>query len=239
MKQEKHFPFEDEDDDELWYHDVHDQGPEDPQQYPNNQQQDEDRLRPQNHGTDDFDSEDNRNVDDVPRSEENDGLGSEGSEDVDEDQQEKDDDNTDSEQYGDIDNNQPDTRNNSESEYNSTEITDPAGAPGAGRQQYEDIPPPRPPRSAPAIPAPPRPSRDIPGRLLTRGDLIRYFTGYVNTETQEEIWTTAVVIPMQMSLQRRYPNHYNVANQDGSNCCLELLPGTKWEVRRNNAWETC
>ena len=133
--------------------------------------------------------------------------------------------------------NQPNSRNNSESDYNSTEINDPAGAARAGFQQYEDTPP-RPPRSAPAIPAPPRPPRDIPGRLLTRGDLIRYFTGYINTETQEEIWTTAVVIPMQMSLQRRYPNHYNVSNQDGSDCCLELLPGTKWEVRRNNTWQT-
>ena len=60
---------------------------------------------------------------------------------------------------------------------------------------------------------------------------------FVNTETKEEIWSTAVVIPMEMSLQRRYPNHYNVANEDGSNCCLELLPGMKWEVRRNNEWE--
>ena len=101
-----------------------------------------------------------------------------------------------------------------------------------------DRPPPRPPRGAPAIPAPPRPSRDIPGRLLTRGDLIRYFTGYVNTETQEEIWSTAVVIQMEMSLQRRYPNHYNIANEDGTDCCLEILPGMKWEVRRNNRWET-
>ena len=131
-----------------------------------------------------------------------------------------------------IDDNQPDTRNGSE-----TEDNDPAGAARAGHQQYGDSPPPRPPRSAPAIPAPPRPSRDIPGRLLTRGDLIRYFTGYINTETEEEIWSTAVVIHMEMSLQRRYPNHYNVANEDGSNCCLELLPGMKWEVRRNNAWE--
>ena len=56
-KKEKHFPYEHEDDDDLWYHDIYDQGQEDPQQYPNNQQHDEDRLLPQNHGTDDFDSE--------------------------------------------------------------------------------------------------------------------------------------------------------------------------------------
>ena len=222
---------------ELWYHDVLDQGPEDPQQYPNNQQHDEERLRPQNHGTDDFDSEENRNDDAQPRSEENDSLGGEGSEDVDDDQQEKDDDSPDSEQYGNIDDNQPDTRNNSESDHNSTEPTDPAEAARA-REGLDSNAPPVPPRSAPAIPVPPRPSRDIPGRLLTRGDLIRYFTGYINTETEEEIWSTAVVIHMEMSLQRRYPNHYNVASEDGSNCCLELLPGMKWEVRRNNTWES-
>ena len=238
-KKEKHFPYEHEDDDDLWYHDVHDQGQEHPQQYPNNQEQDEDRLRPQNHGTDDFDSEENRHVDDdQPSSEENDELGKEENEDVDDDQQEEDGDGRSSDQYGDIDNNQPDNRDSSETDYNGTEVTDPAGAAKVGRQHYVDETPPRPPRGAPAIPAPPRLSRDIPGRLLTHGDLIRYFTGYVNTETQEEIWSTAVVIQMEMSLQRRYPNHYNVANEDGTNCCLELLPGTKWEVRRNNTWET-
>ena len=104
--------------------------------------------------------------------------------------------------------------------------------------RYEETPPPRPLRSAPTTLAPPRPPRDIPGRLVTHGDLIKYFSGYIDTESQEEIWLTAVVMKMQMSEQRKYPNHYNVANEEGFNFSLELLPGEKWAVRRNNRWET-
>ena len=84
---EKHFPYEDEDDDDLWCHDIYDQGQEDPHQYPNNQQNDEDQLRPQNHGTDDFDSEESgHDDDDQPKSEEHDDRGSEENESVDDDQ---------------------------------------------------------------------------------------------------------------------------------------------------------
>ena len=104
--------------------------------------------------------------------------------------------------------------------------------------RYEETPPSRPPRSAPTTLAPPRPPRDIPGRLVSHGDLIKYFTGYIDTESQEEIWLTAVVMKMQMSEQRKHPNHYNVANEEGSNFSLELLPGEKWAVRKNNRWET-
>ena len=51
---------------------------------------------------------------------------------------------------------------------------------------------------------PPRPTRDIPGRLVTQGDIISYFTGFVD-EFDEEIWLTAVVNRMFLTQQRLFP----------------------------------
>ena len=124
-----------------------------------------------------------------------------------------------------------------ETNFNNLFLQNENSTPQSTARSEERLPP-RPPRSAPVTQAPPRPSRDIPGRLVTRGDLIKYFSGYIDAESQEEIWLTAVVTQMQVSEQRKHPNHYNVAGEEGSNFSLELLPGEKWAVRRNNRWET-
>ena len=78
--------------------------------------------------------------------------------------------------------------------------------------------------------------RDIPGRLLTEGDIIRYFTGYLD-ERQNQIWLTARVEKMFLTQQRKYPEHYNVRNERGESLSLKLVPGGNFEVRKDDRWE--
>ena len=78
-------------------------------------------------------------------------------------------------------------------------------------------------------------TRDIPGRILTEGDLIRYFSGYL--ENEGEVWLTARVEKMTMTQQRKYPEHYNILNESGESISLHHIQGKKFEVRRNDRWE--
>ena len=77
---------------------------------------------------------------------------------------------------------------------------------------------------------------DIPGRLVTEGEVITYFSGLLNAENQQ-IWLTARVEKMAKTQQRKYPNHYNILNENGEKMSLSLLPGGSWAVRRNDEWE--
>ena len=78
---------------------------------------------------------------------------------------------------------------------------------------------------------------DIPGRLVTEGDVIRYFSGFLNDDGQE-ILLTARIEKMVKTQQRKYPNHYNILNENGEAMSLSLLPGGNWAVRRDDTWET-
>ena len=71
---------------------------------------------------------------------------------------------------------------------------------------------------------PPRPTRDIPGRLVTQGDIISYFTGFVD-EFNEEIWLTAVVDKTFLTQQRLFPTYYNVTDEQGTNSARSLYQG--------------
>ena len=79
---------------------------------------------------------------------------------------------------------------------------------------------------------------DIPGRLVTEGDLIRYFSGYLD-DNGEQVLLTARVQQMYKTQQRKHPNHYNILNENGQSLSLSLVPGGNWAVRRDeDRWET-
>merc|ERR1719509_736681 len=78
-------------------------------------------------------------------------------------------------------------------------------------------------------------SADIDGRIVTDGDLIKYFTGYVDDES--EVWLTANVLKMLPSEQRKYPTFYNIINENEENLSIELVRGKKFEVRMNDTWQ--
>ena len=81
----------------------------------------------------------------------------------------------------------------------------------------------------------PRPTRSIPGRLAHTGEVIRYFTGFL--ENNQEVWLKATVQNMYMTVQQRHPTHYNVINERGEEKSLELLPGSDgWQILRGDAW---
>ena len=82
----------------------------------------------------------------------------------------------------------------------------------------------------------PRDSRSEPGRLAHTGDVIRYFSGYVDGD--EQVWLQATVKKMYLKLQRKYPTYYNVMNERGEEISLELLPGVRgWQILRGGEWE--
>ena len=78
---------------------------------------------------------------------------------------------------------------------------------------------------------------DIPGRLVTEGDLIKYFSGCLDDQG-EQVWITARVEKMFKTQQRKYPNYYNVLNENGETLSLSLLPGGNWAVREDDRWKT-
>ena len=78
---------------------------------------------------------------------------------------------------------------------------------------------------------------DIPGRLVTEGDLIRYFSGYLD-DNGEQVLLTARVQQMYKTQQRKHPTHYNILNENGQSLSLSLVPGGNWAVRRDDRWET-
>ena len=66
----------------------------------------------------------------------------------------------------------------------------------------------------------------IPGRLVHAGDVIRYFTGWL--VDNEEQWLRATVRTMTKRNQEKYPNYYNILNEQGEEKSLELLEGGAW-----------
>ena len=83
--------------------------------------------------------------------------------------------------------------------------------------------------------APPRPPRNIPGRLASQGDLIKYFSGYAD-ENDEEIWIAAVIDHMPLTQQRLHPTYYNITDETGNKLSLEILPGGPVAIKRNDEW---
>ena len=82
----------------------------------------------------------------------------------------------------------------------------------------------------------PRGSRSIPGRLAHTGDVIRYFSGYVDGD--EQVWLQATVQMMFLTVQRKHPTYYNVVNERGQEVSLELLAGVGgWQILRGEEWE--
>ena len=86
-------------------------------------------------------------------------------------------------------------------------------------------------------PLDPRRNRDIPGRIVTEGDLVRYFSGYEYENDGGEVWYTARVEKMTLTMQRQYPTFYNIINEKGESLSLNLEEGKKFEVRRGDNWE--
>ena len=82
----------------------------------------------------------------------------------------------------------------------------------------------------------PRGSRSIPGRLAHTGEVIRYFTGYMDGD--EQVWLQATVQMMFLTVQRQHPTYYNVVNERGQEVSLELLAGVGgWQILRGEEWE--
>ena len=81
-------------------------------------------------------------------------------------------------------------------------------------------------RHPPLGPFPPQPP--IPCRVVQAGDVIKYFTGWL--EDGEELWLRATVQPMTKKLQVKHPTYYNVLNERGEEKSVELLKGGDWGV---------
>ena len=78
--------------------------------------------------------------------------------------------------------------------------------------------------------------RSIPGRLVIDGDVIRYFSGYEDDDSEE--WLRATVQPMYLTQQRLYPTFYNVLNERGAELSVELLPRERtWQLLDGDTWE--
>ena len=84
-------------------------------------------------------------------------------------------------------------------------------------------------RHPPVDPFPPKPP--IPRRVVQAGDVIKYFTGWL--EDGEELWLRATIQPMTKKLQIKYPDYYNVLNERGEEKSVELLRGGDWSVLRD------
>ena len=74
------------------------------------------------------------------------------------------------------------------------------------------------------------PSRKTPfvDRVVKTGDVILYFTGSY-LDGQEE-WIRAIVQSMTKKLQLKYPEYYNIINEQGKKMSIKLRPGGCWRI---------
>ena len=52
----------------------------------------------------------------------------------------------------------------------------------------------------------------------------------------EELWLDGVVKKMAKSVQKQFPNAYNVTTTENEVLSIELLPDGAWCVKRDNTW---
>ena len=74
------------------------------------------------------------------------------------------------------------------------------------------------------------PSKKTPfaDRVVKTGDVIQYFTGSYLDEQEE--WIRATVQPMTKKLQLKYPDYYNIINEQGKEMSIKLQPGGSWRL---------
>ena len=80
----------------------------------------------------------------------------------------------------------------------------------------------------------PRTAADIPGRLVTEHEVIRYIVS--RQGARNTVWQTATVVRMFRNLQMRSPTFYNVRTTAGVLCSKELLLEGGWQVWRRYKW---
>ena len=102
------------------------------------------------------------------------------------------------------------------------------GTSGPGREVH------RCPRVTNRVAVRPRTAADIPGRLVTEHELVRYIVS--RRGARDTIWQTATVVRMFRNLQMRSPTFYNVRTTAGVLCSKELLLEGGWQVWRRYKW---